>query len=371
MPKNIACYAITPQGLALAKRLVHCFKPAQMWQIFAPKHIFFNDTQEPLEAGTRPFENLSSLISLTFREYDAHIFIGAAGIAVRLIAPHLGHKSYDPAVVVCDELGNFAISLLAGHWGGGNALTEQVANALGAQAVITTATDVHNVPAIDMMAQALDCTILDWDKVKLVNAAILRGEKVLCHDPLGLLPRIETRFEQFFNSINLQEQPLNANSVLVSLDWRYIPASSQLVRLAFPALCMGIGCKRGVPAKDIIAAIHQCLQSAQLEPKALACLASVDKKKDEAGLCEAAKILQVPVHFYEPHALGKAPSVHVSAMAAQIFGVDNISVSEGAALLAAGGENPALIAPKTKYFGKITIAIAVHEQHSSITEASA
>ncbi len=381
MPKHIACYAITPQGLALAQRILTSLKPAQTWRIFVPKHVLFNSEQEQLLDGIallghsiQPFDSLSNLVSLTFQEHEAHIFIGAVGIAVRVIAPHLEHKSRDPAVVVCDELGNFAISLLSGHWGGGNALTEQVAKALGANAVITTATDVHNVPAIDMMAQALGCSILDWPKVKLVNAALLRGEKVPCYDPLGAFPKIEPRFAQYFTPMSLSKieqtmatKAMGTNSlaasscVAVSLDWRVIFASSQLLRLAFPALCVGIGCKRGVAAKDIVDAVQECLESAQLEPKSLACLASVDKKRDEIGLLEAAKSLHVPLHFYSPHALAEAPSLHFSTMAAQLFGVEKISVSEGAALLAAGGENPVLIVPKTKFSGKITIAIAVND----------
>ena len=88
-----------------------------------------------------------------FETADALVFVGAVGIAVRAIAPHIVHKSLDPAVVVIDEGGNFAVSLLSGHLGGANELARKIAAVTGAEAVITTATDVRGVFAVDEWAR--------------------------------------------------------------------------------------------------------------------------------------------------------------------------------------------------------------------------
>ncbi len=344
-----ACYALSPKGAKLARRI----------GTELDAHLYVHEGL--CEQDEFEFTNLPLLIARTFHEYSAHIFICAAGIAVRSIAPHIVHKGLDPAVVVCDEQGNFAVSLLSGHWGGGNALAKTLARTLGpkSQAVITTATDVNNLPAVDMLAKEQGCIILDWDKLKYINAAILRKESVKLYDPLGIFRPYNAIFDYISNFHELSK--LDINTPTVCIDWRILSQKPQLLRLTLPALCAGIGCKRGTKKDDILNALNQCLSAANLEPKALACLASVDIKAQEEGLVSAAEQLGLPLHLFSADELADAPSVTPSAMAAQLFGVEQISVSEGAALLAAGGDNASLLVPKLKYNGHITIAIAISE----------
>ena len=94
------------------------------------------------------------VVAKAFSEYDGIIFVTAAGIAVRMIAPLIVSNTSDPCVVVVDQNCEFAISLLSGHLGGGNELAELIAEKTGARAVITTATDVQNVCAFDMFAKS-------------------------------------------------------------------------------------------------------------------------------------------------------------------------------------------------------------------------
>ncbi len=344
---NIACYVLSPQGLKLAK------------QLKSPVHIFVHEGLG--EHDEQEFSSLPLLIASTFHEYEAHIFICATGIAVRSIAPHIVHKGLDPAVVACDEQGNFVISLLSGHWGGGNALAAKLASELGPQskAVITTATDVNNLPAVDMLAKEQGCIILDWDKIKYINSAILKKEAVQLYDPLGIF----SMHKELFDDISIYNDltKLKPNAPAVCIDWRKIPEHPQLLRLAMPCLCVGIGCKKGTSKEDIQKALEQCLKDANLEPKAVSCLASVDIKAQEEGLIKTAEQLNLPLQFFSAHELADAPNISPSAMAAQLFGVDDISVSEGSALLAAGGDNASLLVPKVKIDGHITIAIAISE----------
>lgn len=113
-----------------------------------------------------------------FRDSDALVFVGACGIAVRSIAPYVESKKTDPAVIVVDEHGRFAISLLSGHLGGANELAEKIAALINAQPVVTTATDLNERFAVDVFAKKNGCRILDMTLAKEISAALLAGEPV-------------------------------------------------------------------------------------------------------------------------------------------------------------------------------------------------
>jgi cobalt-precorrin 5A hydrolase len=121
------------------------------------------------------------------RQYTGHIFIMSTGIVVRVIAPLIRHKTEDPAVVVVDDRGMHAISLLSGHLGGANELAQKIAGIIGAKPVITTATDVNLVPAIDVLAKEKSLFIENPEAIKTVNMALLRGDKIHVHDPFSFL----------------------------------------------------------------------------------------------------------------------------------------------------------------------------------------
>ena len=113
-----------------------------------------------------------------FAGKDALIFVGAAGIAVRMIAPYVVSKDKDPAVIVIDEKGEYVIPILSGHLGGANALAVDIAGFIKGKPVITTATDVNGKFAIDVWTSANNCVITDISKIKVISGAVLRGEKV-------------------------------------------------------------------------------------------------------------------------------------------------------------------------------------------------
>ena len=162
--EKIAIWVITPNGTKLAKTLYHNLARVD---VYISKKI----VEAPDDYLS--FQNLSETLNHKFDRYDGHIFIMSTGIVVRVIAPFIKNKVIDPAVVVVDDQANHAISLLSGHLGGANALTRKIASITGADPVITTATDVNRVPAIDVIAKEMNLLIKNPRAIKTVNMKLL------------------------------------------------------------------------------------------------------------------------------------------------------------------------------------------------------
>ena len=156
-----AYLAFTAKGLALAQKLAAAY----------PGSV----TRGGHEAGQ---VHLADWTARQFAGSDALVFVGAVGIAVRAIAPHCQSKAQDPAVVVLDECGRFAVPILSGHLGGANDLARALAAVCGAVPVITTATDANGVFAVDEWAKHQNCTVLEPERIKLVSGALLAGKTV-------------------------------------------------------------------------------------------------------------------------------------------------------------------------------------------------
>lgn len=156
-----AYLAFTAKGLALAQKLAAAY----------PGSV----TRCGHEAGQ---VHLADWTARQFAGSDALVFVGAVGIAVRAIAPHCQSKAQDPAVVVLDECGRFAVPILSGHLGGANDLARALAAVCGAVPVITTATDANGVFAVDEWAKHQNCTVLEPERIKLVSGALLAGKTV-------------------------------------------------------------------------------------------------------------------------------------------------------------------------------------------------
>lgn len=288
---------------------------------------------------------------------DGLVCIMATGIVVRLLGPHLRGKEHDPAVVVVDEAGRFAISLLSGHLGGANELATEVAEMLGGQAVITTATDVNDLPAWDDVARQLRMTVEPLERIKLLNGLLLEGRSIALVDATG---QVAERFADVSGVVVarsfMQGMQTDAEG-LVFVTHRHIPnlATEKKLLLLRPAnLVVGIGCNRGTEADEIETVIRSELEKAFLSPVSIACLASIDAKQDEGGLLEVAARLGVPLKFFTKEELNEvdAPS-EASEHALQAVGARG--VCEPAAMLAAGG-GPLLV--KKKKSGNVTAAIA-------------
>lgn len=323
---KLAYLAFTDTGEALANRLAQALGGA-------------------VSRCRRPLP-LDEWTKSNFAAADGLIFVGAAGIAVRAIAPYVRDKTHDPAVVVVDECGTFAVPLLSGHLGGANALARRIAAVCGVQAVITTATDRHGVFAVDEWTKRQRAEIQNPSRIKHVSGKLLRGERVSVYSAW-------TMEGDTPDGIVMGSDP---NACDVRLDWR---ADAGEALCAVPrVIVLGIGCRKDTPQEDIERQFAALSEKTGLCERAVCAVASIDRKKNEAGLLafcaahgwrfvtfSAEQLMQVPGAF--------TPSPFVQS----VVGVDN--VCERSAVCASGGT---LVIPKFAGCG-VTIAAACKPYH--------
>ncbi len=276
----------------------------------------------PETALTKPLKELMKEI---FGVYDRFVMIMAAGIAVRSVAPLIRKKDRDPAVVVMDEKGVFAISLLSGHLGGANELAREIEAKTGAKAVITTATDVNGIIAFDMVAKKNRCAIENLNRLAGVSAALVNGGAVTlrCDLPLrGELPP----------NLRLTEKGGD-----VAITNRVTADDGERLLLRPKNLVLGVGCRRNTPFEPLSAALDTFLKETGYAPLSVAAMASADLKKDEPGLKRLSEERSIPFFTYPADALAEAAAASetASAFVAEVTGTP--SVSEAAALLHSGG----------------------------------
>jgi cobalt-precorrin 5A hydrolase len=334
---NIAVWAITPNGASLAGRIAAAFPDAV---------VLAAEALGGLPQPAVRFDSLREAVAEHFRRFSGHVFIMATGIVVRLVAGLLVHKTEDPAVVVVDDRGRFAVSLLSGHIGGANRLAAQVARAIDAQAVITTATDVNSAAAIDVLAVELGLKIENPPAIKTVNMALLTGRPVEVHDPLGILAgRIP----------NATGAGSGSAAARVWVDDRLGTAPPGALVLRPPTLVAGIGCNRNTEAEEIRGLLLATLRESGLAAASLKGLASVDLKGDEPGLISVAEELGLFLKLFGRAELGALQDRVPTPSAAVEKHIGVKSVCEAAAILASrGGE---LIVPK-RSTRNATVAIA-------------
>lgn len=293
-------------------------------------------------ACTRDGLKAEAWASRAFSRSDGLIFVGAAGIAVRAIAPHLRHKSSDPAVVVIDEGGQFVIPILSGHLGGANDLSREIAAFIGAVPVITTATDVNGVFAVDQWARRQGLMVCNPEGILSISSRFLAGETVSFFSAWPIVGEAPAGLRL-----------VSREDAQVVLDLRR-PERNALW-LCPKRIRVGMGCRRGTPASVLRALLEDVLSQEGIPNKAVSALCTIDLKMDELGLQELAQELNIPLTTYSSQELAQVPGDFTpSPFVEQITGVDN--VCERAAL-ASGGT---LLRNKTAKNGA-TVALAMEE----------
>lgn len=338
MSNKIAIYALTAKGAELARKLTT--------QISAERFVLARYALD----GDIAFKSLTELVTDKFSSYEAHVFVAASGIAVRMIAPHLKNKAEDPAIVVVDQEGQFAISLVSGHLGGANELARLISDKIGATPVITTATDCAGVPSIDLLARKSGLVIGDIGSIKHINAALLDEEPVAVYDPDGFLNLGED--EKYFYPVD-DVSELDGLRCGVCVDWHIFECPQSVLALYPQCLTLGVGCRRGVPSAEILELIRSTLDGNKIAVQSIYCMGTIDAKNDEAGLIEAADILGLELRFFSAAELDEIKVARPSGVVMKHMGVG--SVCEAAAMKMANATE--IVVPKTKS-ARVTAALA-------------
>ncbi len=295
-----------------------------------------------------------------FSEADALLFVGAAGIAVRAIAPYVKSKLTDPAVLVIDEQGKYVIPILSGHIGGANQLAKEVAAELGAEAVITTATDLNRIFAVDNWAIKGNCSILNPERIKSVSGKLLSGEEVCFYSEYEIAGKRPKGLQaggfseaDFALLIHKKERPERAEEMEDREPLFCIPK----------ILTLGLGCRKGKSEEEIEEAFSAFLQEQNLYEAAIKKVCSIDLKNDEPGLLAFCRKHGWSLETFSAEELRQAEGdFSASAFVKETVGVDN--VCERSALLGAkeeGGEGSLLC--KKKAGNGITLALGQIDYH--------
>lgn len=305
-----------------------------------------------------PFSmDLRGLIKDIFYRYNGLIFVMAVGIVVRSIASLIKDKGSDPAVVVMDEKGRFAISLLSGHLGGANDLARRIGELIGVEPVITTATDLNGLPGIDSIAREFNLIIEDISKIKMINSAILEGEKIVVYCRIVKLRNYFKRYPDQFDIYDIYDSKIkNFPSIFIdnrtAINGETLPNNLFILRPR--NLIVGIGCNRGTKKEEFKDLYFSILKEYNLSHRSVRNIATMDIKKDEEGLIQFAEEMGLKIEFYSKKDFSDIALPSGISMNA-LINVGVGGVCEPAALRSAEAEE--LLVKKIKK-GNVTIAIA-------------
>lgn len=288
----------------------------------------------------KTFSNIHDIVKLVFEKYQGLIFIGACGIAVRCIAPYIKSKLTDIPVVVCDELGKYAIPILSGHLGGANELANQVAKITDGLPIITTATDINNKFSVDVWAKDNNLAILEPYKIKDISSAILDNIPVCFYTDISIAkPKDLTSSDKIGIAVS--------NRVDIS------PFENTL-HLLPKNLVLGIGCKKDISMESIENLVLSILDTLNFSILSVKRVCSIDLKSNEVGLLEFCNKYSIEVKFFSSSELN---SIHgdfsKSKFVESITGVD--CICERSAIY--GSNQGELIQKKIAQNG-VTLAIA-------------
>lgn len=348
---KLSVISFTDNGETLARR-VRTVCGAQMETVLFTKKKGAPEADSPFESVQ---DSLQDWAKGRMEEKDALLFIGACGIAVRAIAPHVTDKLTDSPVLVTDELGRHVIPILSGHVGGANELALFLAETLGADPVITTATDLNGKFAPDLFAKKNFLTIRNRDGIAKVAAKALRNETVTVAVEAGHFAEQEQK-AALLQNVRLIPYPCKEPADVVVSAKK--PPESCLLHLIPQEYVIGAGCRKGKEPKELEQFLQEVFYQAGIQTEQVFCLASVDLKKEEAALIQWGRAHRKRFETFCAEDLRKAEGAFTgSAFVEKTTGVDN--VCERAAILAAG-KGGELVFKKTARDG-MTAAVAKRE----------
>jgi len=344
--EKVSVLAITKNGISIGAKLKEIFPN---WNVYAPSK--FSNDKEIIWYSEPTSEKIIEL----FKNNKALICLFSLGAVIRLIAPHLKDKKNDPAVIVIDDKTNFVISVLSGHLGGANELTQTIAEKLNAIPVITTAADVNKTIAVDLLGRDLGWKIDDDSTVTKISAYMVNEEKIGVYQDAGKI----NWFKELPKNVKIYER---LGDLKESNSKGHLIISDKIMNDDFlndsviyrpPSLVIGIGLHWETSKEKIKNGIDICLTKFNLSSKSIAKLVSIKKPSDVQGLIDIGKEMGVPVEYVDKEELSHVSVPNPSKTVKAFEGTS--SVSEAAAIKVSGGK---LIVEKQKFPPDLTIAIA-------------
>ena len=345
--EKVSVLAITKNGIIIGEKLKELFPN---WNIFAP--VKLSNKNNDIVWYSEP--TTDKIIEL-FKNSNALICLFSLGAVIRLIAPHLKDKKTDPAVIVIDDKTNFVISVLSGHIGGANELTQEISEKLNALPVITTAADVNKTIAVDLVGREFGWRIDDDTTVTKISAHMVNAE------PIGVFQQTNDQkwYKQLPKNVTIYdslEELKKSNSkahLIISDEIIDNELSQESVIYRPQSLVIGIGLHWDTTKDTIKEGIEHCLKKFNLSSKSIAKLVSIKKPEDVQGLIDLGKEMQVPVEYVDREELAEIITPNPSTTVKAFEGT--ASVSEAAAIKVSKGE---LIVEKQKFPPNLTVAIA-------------
>lgn len=322
-------------------------------------------------------ETVKACVDEYFEQVDAIVFVTASGIAVRSVAEHLTHKSKDPAIVCMDECSKHVISLVSGHAGGANALTQMLADVMWATPVITTATDVEGQFSIDDYAREHNLVVTHWAKAKAISAEVLAtGAKPVWVDEAEVSQEEEKNACEICkeqkstgidvgkiendgceNEIGVQKLQIGSHQVVITP--QDVSVDAQTLQLIPRCIVAGVGCKKGIPVDKIEHAVQDAFAKAGLRMEALCAVVSIDLKKEEAGLLEFCETRNVPFETYAAEELQAVPGTYsASEFVSGVTGVDNVCERSAVKYASEHGANDGELLLRKQAQDGVTVALA-------------
>ena len=347
--KKIAVLAITKNGIEIGLKLKEYFSD---FEIFAP--IKFSNNNEKIQW----YENSTTqkIVDL-FKNNDGIICLFSLGAVIRLLAPHIKDKKTDPAVIVIDDNANFVISVLSGHLGGANELSNEIAEKMGSTPIITTAADVNKTIAVDLVGREFGWKINDDSNVTRISAFMVNKEKIGVFQNIGKKEWWKGKLPEnitFFSDMKeLKDSDSKAYLIITNdqINDEEILKDSVVYRV--PNLVVGIGLHWDTSKETILNGVNETLEKFELKQNQIARFVSIKKDKDIIGLIELGKEMDIPIEYIDREELATITAPNPSKTVQAFEGT--ASVSEAAAIKSSEGE---LIVEKQKFPPNLTVAIA-------------
>jgi cobalt-precorrin 5A hydrolase len=349
MSSKVAIICITKNGINIAKRIKEKIPSASIYS--QSKHKDSSD-------GIIWFEkNTKNMVEEIFKEYDSIICIFSLGAVIRLISNLLVDKKTDPAVIVIDDKANFVISALSGHLGGANALSKSIADILNSTAVITTAADVNETIAVDLLGNNFQWRIENFENVTKVSAHMVNEEKIGVYQDAGepkwwdkelpknvtVVQNIDELTSDDFKAGLIISDKIIADPILVRKSVIYRPKS----------LVVGIGFHWDTTQADIEEGIMKVLEENGLSFLSIRNLSTINRGKSPITLGAFSDKHGIPLEFFDKDKLSNVTVPNPSELVKKYEGTS--SVSEASSILSSGGD---LIVSKQKFPPNLTVAVS-------------